>query len=103
LTGKPNGDVAVIEQTPLQDGRNMTMMLGPSKSVISGEAEGSKPPADDAKPSHGDGEPSQDDGKPPDDDAKAPEAETPEAEPADGGRHQNGADAQSPTPSDATA
>jgi translation initiation factor IF-3 len=97
------GDVAVIEQTPLQDGRNMTMMLGPSKSVISGEAEGSKPPADDAKPSHGDGEPSQDDGKPPDDDAKAPEAETPEAEPADGGRHQNGADAQSPTPSDATA
>jgi len=37
------GDVAVIEQTPLQDGRNMTMMLGPSKSVISGEAEGSKP------------------------------------------------------------
>jgi len=27
-------DVAVVEQVPLQDGRNMTMMLGPSKSVL---------------------------------------------------------------------
>jgi translation initiation factor IF-3 len=90
------GDVAVIEQTPLQDGRNMTMMLGPSKSVISGEAEGSKPPADD-------GRPPKDDGKPTRDDAKAAEAETPEAEAASGDRHQNGADAQSPAPSDATA
>jgi len=30
-------DVGVVEQRPLQDGRNMTMMLGPSKSVLSGE------------------------------------------------------------------
>jgi translation initiation factor IF-3 len=28
-------DVAIVEQTPLQDGRNMTMMLAPSKSVLS--------------------------------------------------------------------
>jgi translation initiation factor IF-3 len=28
-------DVALVEQTPLQDGRNMTMMLAPSKSVLS--------------------------------------------------------------------
>ena len=27
-------EVAVVEQTPLQDGRNMTMMLAPSKSVL---------------------------------------------------------------------
>jgi translation initiation factor IF-3 len=27
-------DIAVVEQTPLQDGRNMTMMLGPSKSIL---------------------------------------------------------------------
>jgi translation initiation factor IF-3 len=27
-------EIAVVEQTPLQDGRNMTMMLAPSKSVI---------------------------------------------------------------------
>ncbi len=30
-------DVGVVEQRPIQDGRNMTMMLGPSKAVLSGE------------------------------------------------------------------
>jgi translation initiation factor IF-3 len=30
-------EIAVVEQMPLQDGRNMTMMLGPSKSVLAGE------------------------------------------------------------------
>jgi translation initiation factor IF-3 len=30
-------EIAVIEQTPLQDGRNMTMMLAPSKAVLAGE------------------------------------------------------------------
>ncbi len=30
-------EVAVVEQRPIQDGRNMTMMLGPSKAVLSGE------------------------------------------------------------------
>ena len=30
-------EVGVVEQRPLQDGRNMTMMLGPSKGVLSGE------------------------------------------------------------------
>jgi len=30
-------EVGVVEQRPLQDGRNMTMMLGPSKAVLSGE------------------------------------------------------------------
>jgi translation initiation factor IF-3 len=30
-------DLAVIEQTPLQDGRNMTMMLAPSKAILAGE------------------------------------------------------------------
>ena len=44
-------DVALVEQTPLQDGRNMTMMLAPSKGVLSGEVEGSKPPDDAPKPS----------------------------------------------------
>jgi len=29
-------EFAVVEQRPLQDGRNMTMMLGPSKAVLSG-------------------------------------------------------------------
>jgi translation initiation factor IF-3 len=30
-------DLAVVEQRPTQDGRNMTMMLGPSKAVLAGE------------------------------------------------------------------
>jgi translation initiation factor IF-3 len=30
-------EIAVIEQTPLQDGRNMTMLLAPSKSVLAGD------------------------------------------------------------------
>jgi translation initiation factor IF-3 len=33
------GEIAVIEQTPLQDGRNMTMLLAPSKAVLAAEKE----------------------------------------------------------------
>ncbi len=40
-------DVGVVEQTPLQDGRNMTMMLAPSKSVLAGEKEDGKVAASD--------------------------------------------------------
>jgi translation initiation factor IF-3 len=32
-------ELAVVEQRPIQDGRNMTMMLAPSKAVLSGRAE----------------------------------------------------------------
>ncbi len=38
-------EIAIVEQTPLQDGRNMTMMLAPSKAVLAGEKDG-KPPAE---------------------------------------------------------
>jgi translation initiation factor IF-3 len=34
-----------VEQRPLQDGRNMTMMLGPSKAVLSGEIDNVAPAA----------------------------------------------------------
>ncbi|HTX31719.1 MAG TPA: translation initiation factor IF-3 [Solirubrobacteraceae bacterium] len=40
-------EVGVVEQTPIQDGRNMTMMLAPSKAVL---AEGEAPAADGTKP-----------------------------------------------------
>ncbi|UGS36208.1 translation initiation factor IF-3 [Capillimicrobium parvum] len=33
-------DLAVVEQRPIQDGRNMTMMLAPSKAVLAGEYDG---------------------------------------------------------------
>ena len=31
------GELAIIEQRPTQDGRNMTMMLGPSRALLAGE------------------------------------------------------------------
>ncbi|MGZ4186393.1 MAG: translation initiation factor IF-3 [Solirubrobacteraceae bacterium] len=30
-------EIAVVEQSPIQDGRNMTMLLAPSKTVLAGE------------------------------------------------------------------
>jgi translation initiation factor IF-3 len=110
-------EIAVIEQTPLQDGRNMTMMLGPSKSVLSGEQDGSKPPEDGAKASEADGNAPEAEAKPPEAEAEPPEAaatapeagaKPPEAagkgSEGDGDGHQNGAaDTPSPTPSDAAA
>jgi translation initiation factor IF-3 len=33
-------ELAIVEQRPTQDGRNMTMMLGPSKAVLAGKADG---------------------------------------------------------------
>jgi translation initiation factor IF-3 len=38
-------EIAIVEQTPLQDGRNMTMMLAPSKAVLAGEKD-DKPAAE---------------------------------------------------------
>jgi translation initiation factor IF-3 len=36
-------EIGVVEQMPIQDGRNMTMMLGPSKSVLATEDEKAEP------------------------------------------------------------
>jgi translation initiation factor IF-3 len=42
-------ELAIIEQRPNLDGRNMTMMLGPSKAVLAGTVDGgTAPPADEA-------------------------------------------------------
>ena len=38
-------EIAVVEQTPLQDGRNMTMLLAPSKAVLAGDKDGATPEA----------------------------------------------------------
>jgi translation initiation factor IF-3 len=40
-------ELAVVEQRPIQDGRNMTMMLGPSKAILA-EGEARAPAADSA-------------------------------------------------------
>jgi translation initiation factor IF-3 len=62
-------EIAVIEQTPLQDGRNMTMMLAPSKSILAGEKEkgSDEEPTDGAAPTQAPA-------------AEAPAAEAPAAE-----------------------
>jgi translation initiation factor IF-3 len=39
-------ELASVEQRPIQDGRNMTMMLGPSKAVLAGQFDGAKDDAD---------------------------------------------------------
>jgi translation initiation factor IF-3 len=46
-------ELAIVEQRPIQDGRNMTMMLGPSKAVLAGQFADSKH-ADPADPSGAD-------------------------------------------------
>jgi translation initiation factor IF-3 len=44
-------DLAVVEQSPVQDGRNMTMLLAPSKAVLAGEKDGApEKPAEEAQP-----------------------------------------------------
>ena len=75
-------DVAVVEQRPLQDGRNMTMMLGPSKGVLSGElqaAESALAAEEGARAQAGDGgaEPAEDG-----DLQAAPKPDVPEIDPA---------------------
>jgi translation initiation factor IF-3 len=50
-------DIAVIEQAPVQDGRNMTMLLAPSKAVLAAEKDKSPDGAVEADRS-GDGQPS---------------------------------------------
>jgi translation initiation factor IF-3 len=44
-------EIAVVEQSPVQDGRNMTMLLAPSKAVLAGEKDGKQEkPADERQP-----------------------------------------------------
>jgi translation initiation factor IF-3 len=82
-------DVGVVEQTPVQDGRNMTMMLAPSKTALAAEKDGAK--VDGAAvpvPAGG---------------AAVPESVAGNAGSGGEGQHNGAADTVSPTPSDATA
>jgi translation initiation factor IF-3 len=50
-------ELGVVEQRPMQEGRNMTMMLGPSKAVLAGRFDGHSPdgvePVDGVEPADG--------------------------------------------------
>ena len=36
-------ELGVVEQRPMQEGRNMTMMMAPSKAVLAGHVDGDSP------------------------------------------------------------
>ena len=42
-------DIGVVEQSPVQDGRNMTMLLAPSKAVLAGEKDSQPEKASDGR------------------------------------------------------
>jgi translation initiation factor IF-3 len=96
-------EYGVVEQRPLHDGRNMTMMLGPSKAVLAGQFDkagtnGSAPlDADaDAAASIGAVAPAQNGSEPaaPAAAVTPPVAPTPEAEPVAGGEPEPATSAQ---------
>ena len=75
-------EIGVVEQRPMQEGRNMTMMMAPSKAVLTGTVDGE---------AHGDGDvPAAAAGEPPAENGSS--ATQPEAAVVDG------ADAPSPEP-----
>jgi translation initiation factor IF-3 len=99
-------ELATVEQTPLQDGRNMTMMLGPSKAVLAGEVEGSKPPpppepdADEKRNGHRNGDAEDVEA---DDTVEAPAATAPATNGTPDAPVPAPSDTPSPASSDATA
>jgi len=79
------GDLAIVEQRPIQDGRNMTMMLGPSKAVLAGTIDEDEAAQADGAPADGapaDAVPAPVADGAPVADAPAPEPEAPEADDA---------------------
>jgi translation initiation factor IF-3 len=48
-------ELGVVEQRPMQEGRNMTMMLGPSKAVLAGRFDASSDGASPEESQHEDG------------------------------------------------
>ncbi len=76
-------DIGVVEQSPVQDGRNMTMMLAPSRAILAGEkADGDAPSADSGKPADRVSEPASN-GAEAEAEAEAEAAEQPASTPAD--------------------
>ncbi len=43
-------ELGVVEQRPMQEGRNMTMMMAPSKAVLAGRLDGDSPAPDGTEP-----------------------------------------------------
>jgi translation initiation factor IF-3 len=99
-------DVGTVEQSPLQDGRNMTMMLGPSKAVLAGELEGDAAPAQSEAAAKGDAAPPKSDAPaaPAEADADA-DAAADSGDKGDAGSngHHNGDVSKTPSPASSDA
>jgi translation initiation factor IF-3 len=78
-------ELGVVEQRPMQEGRNMTMMMAPSKAVLAGRVGG-----ESAAPSP--------DGSPVQAAVEAPDEPAADAAPRAGGEAAADADAQAPAP-----
>jgi translation initiation factor IF-3 len=88
-------EIGVVEQSPVQDGRNMTMLLAPSKAVLAGEKDGKQEKAADGGEPKGETEPAGSrDGEQPSADGEQPSAdgEQPSAD-----AEQPSADAEQPS------
>jgi translation initiation factor IF-3 len=68
-------EIAVVEQSPVQDGRNMTMLLAPSKAVLAGEKDKA---ADGKQDKHTDGGEPKDAAEAPQPAPASPNGEQPE-------------------------
>jgi translation initiation factor IF-3 len=93
-------EIAVVEQTPLQDGRNMTMMLAPSKAVLAGEKDGKAPAEDDAPSARG-GRNGRQNGA--EDSATSRETAPSASQSGEDSQSAEGAESSAPAASDATA
>jgi translation initiation factor IF-3 len=108
-------EIAVVEQSPVQDGRNMTMLLAPSRAVLAGEKDKAgdgkqEKPADDRHPEDAaqpaaNGEQPASNGEQPAPDAEQPasngEQPAPDAEQPASNGEQPAPDAEQPEPLEA--
>jgi translation initiation factor IF-3 len=95
--------LAVIEQRPNLDGRNMTMVLGPSKAVLSGEIDKSSPEVAAAAAAHATVNLDDPNAGPPAAEPQGAGAPAEAEAPADAAAPAEAADADAPAPAEAPA
>jgi len=97
-------ELAIVEQRPIQDGRNMTMMLGPSKSVLAEGGDGpARAPAEETPAAEAEAPAVAEAGAPAAEEAEAPAAEEAEAPAAEEAEAPAAAEAEAPAAAEAEA
>ncbi len=95
-------ELGVVEQRPIQEGRNMTMMMAPSKAVLSGKADGEEA-ADEVFTEGEQGDVASTALQSPLDEAAVEAVETPEARAASAGEDSAASDGDAGKDADAAA